>query len=67
MRSPVITASAPPEARRTFTVVRVPDDPIAYGYGLLKGGPSLTEELLKERQEDLEREERDLPPPRQWE
>jgi len=32
-------------------------DPIEEGYGLLAGGPSLTEELLAERARDLEREE----------
>ena len=42
----------------------VPDDPIAAGYGMLKGGPSMTEALLRDRREEFEREERDLPPPR---
>lgn len=44
-------------------IVPVSKDPIAEGLGMLKGGPSLTEELLKERRWELEREERDLPPP----
>ena len=46
------------------TLVPVAKDPIAAGRGMLKGGPSLTKELLKERREELEKEERDLPPPR---
>lgn len=32
-------------------------DPIAEGFGMLKGGPSLTEALLEERREELEEEE----------
>ena len=39
-------------------------DPIAEGHGMLKGGPSLTKELLEERHWELEQEERDLPPPK---
>lgn len=35
----------------------VPDNPIQAACGLLKGGPSLTQALLKERQEDRKREE----------
>jgi AbrB family looped-hinge helix DNA binding protein len=46
------------------TLHRVPEDPIAAAYGMLKGGPSMTEALLRDRQEELEREERDLPPPK---
>ena len=45
-------------------IVKAARDPIKEGRGLLKGGPSLTEELLKERRWELEQEERDLPPPR---
>jgi AbrB family looped-hinge helix DNA binding protein len=41
-----------------------PGDPIEWGRGILKGGPSLTQELLEERRRELEREERGLPPPR---
>ena len=47
-------------------IVLVPvsdEDPIEAGYGMLKGGPSMTEALLRDRAEELEREERDLPPP----
>ncbi len=39
-------------------------DPIERGLGMLKGGPSMTEGLLEDRREELEREERGLPPPR---
>ena len=39
-------------------------DPIERAYGMFKDGPSLTEGLLKDRREELEREERGLPPPR---
>ena len=46
-----------------LVLMPAPDDPIEFGYGLLKGGPSLTEGLLRDRAEELEREERDLPPP----
>lgn len=45
-------------------IVPASRDPVAAGFGMLKGGPSLTEELLEERRRELEREERDLPPPR---
>lgn len=45
-------------------IVPASKDPVAEGFGLLKGGPSLTEGLLEERRRELEREERDLPPPR---
>lgn len=48
----------------SISLVRLPEDPIEYGFGLLKGGPSLTEALLEDRREELEREERGLPPPR---
>ncbi len=40
------------------------EDPIERGLGMLKGGPSMTEGLLEDRREELEREERGLPPPR---
>jgi len=35
-------------------------DPIAAGYGLLKGGPSLTKALLEERRRELKREEQKI-------
>ena len=46
-----------------IVVIPVADDPIAAGFGMLKGGPSLTEGLLEDRRWELEREERGLPPP----
>ncbi|MDP2950397.1 MAG: AbrB/MazE/SpoVT family DNA-binding domain-containing protein [Chloroflexota bacterium] len=45
-------------------LIPLPKDPIEHGFGLLKGGPSLTQALLEDRREDLEREERGLSPPR---
>lgn len=45
-------------------IVPASGDPIADGFGLLKGRPSLTEALLEERRRELEKEERDLPPPK---
>jgi len=48
-----------------IAIIPMPEDPIATGLGMLKGGPSLTKALLEERRQELEREERDLPPPRQ--
>lgn len=40
-----------------ISLVRVPDDPIAAGRGMLEGGPSLTKELLEEHRRELEHEE----------
>lgn len=45
-------------------IVPASRDPIAEGFGMLKGGPSLTKALLEERRWELEREERGLPPPK---
>ena len=45
-------------------IVPASKDPVAEGFGMLKGGPSLTEALLDERRWELEREERDLPRPK---
>lgn len=45
-------------------IVPASKDPIAEGFGMLKGGPSLTQALLEERRWELEREERGLPPPK---
>jgi len=45
-------------------IVPVSKDPIAEGFGMFKGGPSLTKALLEERRWELEQEERDLPPPK---
>jgi len=36
------------------------DDPIEQAMGMFKGGPSLTEELLRDRREELEHEEREF-------
>ncbi|MDP2950388.1 MAG: AbrB/MazE/SpoVT family DNA-binding domain-containing protein [Chloroflexota bacterium] len=47
-----------------IALVPAAKDPIEHGFGLLKGGPSLTQALLEDRREELEREERGLPPPR---
>ena len=46
-----------------IAVIPIPEDPVAAGRGMLKGGTSL-DELLAEKRRELEREERDLPPPR---
>ncbi len=48
----------------TLRVRPTDEDPIKAGYGMLKGGPSMTKALLEERRWELEREERGLPPPR---
>ena len=45
-------------------LVPVPDDPVAAGYGMLRGGPSMAE-YLQEKRMELEDEERDLAPPPQ--
>lgn len=45
-------------------IVPASKDPIAEGFGMLKGGPSLTQALLEERRWELGREERGLPPPK---
>lgn len=37
-----------------ITLYPLPKDPIRAARGLLKGGPSLTEELLKDRREEIE-------------
>ncbi|MDO8690803.1 MAG: AbrB/MazE/SpoVT family DNA-binding domain-containing protein [Dehalococcoidia bacterium] len=44
-------------------IVPASGDPIAEGFGMLKGGPSLSEGLLKERRWELEEEEQGLPSP----
>jgi len=43
-----------------ITVMKAHEDPIAYGRGLLKGGPSLAMELVREHREEVEREEQEL-------
>jgi AbrB family looped-hinge helix DNA binding protein len=47
----------------SIRLVPLSDDPIAASRGMLKGGPSW-EELLAEKQRELDEEERGLPPPR---
>jgi AbrB family looped-hinge helix DNA binding protein len=42
---------------------RAPKDPVAAGWGMLKGGMSMAE-FLEEKKRELEEEERGLPPPR---
>jgi AbrB family looped-hinge helix DNA binding protein len=54
-------------AGRISLVKIPPGDPIERMRGLLAGGPSMTEALLEDRRWELEREERDLPPPRSHE
>lgn len=44
--------------KRQLIVEPVPDDPIEAACGMLRGGPSLTAALLKERREDRAREEK---------
>jgi len=43
---------------REIVLSVLPDDPIRALRGVVKGGPSLTKSLLKDRKEDLEREEK---------
>lgn len=40
----------------TIALLPVPEDPIRAGWGIFKGEPSLTEELLQEHAEELARE-----------
>ncbi len=44
-------------------IVPASADPIGDGFGMLKGGPSLSERLLEERRWELEEEEQGLQPP----
>lgn len=44
-------------------IVPASGDPITEGFGMLKGGPSLSEEILEERRWELEEEEQGLQPP----
>ena len=46
----------------SIMIIPVSKDPIAEGRGMLKGGTG-TEGLLADRRWELEKEERDLPPP----
>ncbi len=45
------------ESERKVTLEPLPEDPIRQLRGILKGGPSLTRELLQERRRDRRREE----------
>lgn len=47
-----------------ITIVPAAKDPVSAARGMLKGGPSLSDALLEERRWELEKEERELPPPR---
>ena len=42
------------------TIEPVPDDPIEAAHGMFAGGPSLTKALLREKEEEREREEKKL-------
>ena len=46
------------EEQGKITLTPLPADPIRYLRGILKGGPSLTQELLEEHKWELELEER---------
>lgn len=41
-----------------LSIAPVPEDPIGQSAGMLKGGPSLTKDLLEERAQEREREDR---------
>lgn len=41
-------------------ILPVPEDPVRHFCGIFKEGPSLTQALLKEREEDKKREEKKL-------
>ena len=41
-----------------LAIVPLPDDPIEALHGMFEGGPSLTEELLAEREQERAREDR---------
>lgn len=47
---------------REIILIPMAKDPIEAGRGLLKGGMSM-KEFLEEKRQELEEEERDLPPP----
>ena len=46
-----------------IAIVPASKDPISESYGMFKGGPSMTKGLLEDRRQELEKEERDMPPP----
>ncbi len=41
-------------------IIPLPDDPIKYMRGILKGGPSLADELLEDRRKDNLIDEKDI-------
>jgi len=43
---------------QVLAIVPLPDDPVASLHGMFEGGPSLTKELLAEREQERRREER---------
>jgi len=47
---------------RGITLFPASKDPIREAYGMLKGGSSM-QDFLEEKRQELEEEERDLPPP----
>ncbi len=44
------------EADGSIVITPIPPDPVEFLYGILEGGPSMTEALLRERKRDLEHE-----------
>jgi AbrB family looped-hinge helix DNA binding protein len=40
-----------------LSIVRIPDDPIREGRGMLKGGPSLSQEIVEEHRREVEADE----------
>jgi len=48
------------DAGGRIAIMKAHEDPIAYGYGLLKGGPSMALELVEEHRQEVEKEEREL-------
>ena len=44
----------------SIAILPVPENPIASGYGMLQGGPSLTKALLEERRRERELEEQKI-------
>ncbi len=51
------------DAGGSIAVMKSQEDPIAYGYGLLKGGPSMAMELVEEHRQEVEKDEREA---REW-
>jgi AbrB family looped-hinge helix DNA binding protein len=48
------------DAGGRIALMKAHEDPIAFGRGFLKGGPSLAMEMVKEHREEVEREEREI-------